>query len=329
MKERILGKTGLKAAEIGLGCMGMSEFYGQADEAESIKVIHTAVEKGVTMLDTADMYGRGHNEKLVGKAVQGIRDKIVLATKFGVVRSDDPEKRGVNGRPEYVKQACEDSLNRLGVEVIDLYYMHRKDPDTPIEETVGAMAELVKAGKVRHIGLSEVSPQNLRRAHAVHPVTALQIEYSLWTRDIEENGLLETCRELGIGIVAYSPLGRGFLSGNIDSADSLAPDDFRRYNPRFMGENMRKNSMMLADYKEMAAEIGCTPAQLAIAWTLAKGDDIIPIPGTKRLKYLEDNINAANFPLSKEQVERLEKIIDWKNIAGDRYGAEGMKTLDK
>jgi aryl-alcohol dehydrogenase-like predicted oxidoreductase len=324
-----LGKTGLKAAEIGLGCMGMSEFYGQADEAESIKVIHTAVEKGVTMLDTADMYGRGHNEKLVGKAVQGIRDKIVLATKFGVVRSDDPEKRGVNGRPEYVKQACEDSLNRLGVEVIDLYYMHRKDPGTPIEETVGAMAELIKEGKVRHIGLSEVSPQNLRRAHAVHPVTALQIEYSLWTRDIEENGLLEACRELGIGIVAYSPLGRGFLSGNIDSADSLAPDDFRRYNPRFMGENMRKNSMMLADFKEMAAETGCTPAQLAIAWTLAKGDDIIPIPGTKRLKYLEDNINAANFPLSKEQVERLEKIIDWKNIAGDRYGAEGMKTLDK
>ncbi|GAB1536240.1 aldo/keto reductase [Geovibrio sp. ADMFC3] len=329
MNERILGKTGLKAAEIGLGCMGMSEFYGQGDEAESIKVIRTAVEKGVTMLDTADMYGRGHNEKLVGKAIQGIRDKIVLATKFGVVRSDDPEKRGVNGRPEYVKQACEDSLNRLGIEVIDLYYMHRKDPDTPIEETVGAMAELVKAGKVRHIGLSEVSAQNLRRAHAVHPITALQIEYSLWTRDIEENGLLETCRELGIGIVAYSPLGRGFLSGNIESAESLAPDDFRRYNPRFMGENMQKNSMMLADYKKMAAETGCTPAQLAIAWTLAKGDDIIPIPGTKRLKYLEDNINAADFRLSKEQVERLEKIIDWKQIAGDRYGAEGMKTLDK
>ncbi|QAR34396.1 aldo/keto reductase [Geovibrio thiophilus] len=329
MKERILGKTGLKSAEIGLGCMGMSEFYGQADEAESVKVIRTAVEKGVTMLDTADMYGRGHNEVLVGKAVQGIRDRIVLATKFGIVRSDDPEKRGVNGSPEYVKQACDASLKRLGVDIIDLYYMHRKDPSTEIEETVSAMAELIKAGKVRHIGLSEVSAHNLKRAHAVYPITAVQAEYSLWTRDIEENGLLDTCRELGIGIVAYSPLGRGFLSGSIESAESLAPDDFRRNNPRFMGENMRKNAMMLAEYKKMAESIGCTPAQLAIAWILAKGEDIVPIPGTKRLKYLEDNINAANFRLTPEQVVRLEKIIDWKHIAGDRYGAEGMKTLDK
>lgn len=329
MNTRTLSAAGLKAAEIGLGCMGMSEFYGAGDEAESVKVIHTAVEKGVTMLDTADMYGKGANEILVGKAIKGLRDKIVLATKFGVVRSGDPHARGVNGRPEYVKSACEASLKRLDTDIIDLYYMHRKDPNVDIEATVGAMAELIKEGKIRCIGLSEVSAKNLRRAHAVHPIAALQIEYSLWTRDIEENDVLNTCRELGIGIVAYSPLGRGFLSGNIAKTDDLAPDDFRRYNPRFSGENLKHNASLLTDYKAFADKIGCTPAQLAIAWVLAKGEDIIPIPGTKRLKYLEDNINAANCKLSAEQVTELEKIINWKNIAGERYAEEGMKSLDK
>jgi aryl-alcohol dehydrogenase-like predicted oxidoreductase len=329
MQQRTISKTGLTAGAVGLGCMGMSEFYGDADEQESIKVIHAAVEKGATMLDTADMYGRGHNETLVGKAIKGMRDKIVLATKFGVVRGEDATFRGINGRPEYVRQACEDSLKRLGVDVIDLYYMHRKDPEVEIEETVGAMAELVRAGKVRMIGLSEVNASTLRRAQAVHPVSALQIEYSLWTRHIEENGVTETCRELGIGIVAYSPLGRGFLSATIDSPESLAQNDFRRYNPRFTGDNITHNVSLLKDYKAFAAEIGCTPAQLALAWVLAKGDNIIPIPGTKRLKYLEDNCNSVNFPLSPAQVSRLEKIIDWKNIAGDRYNPESMKALEQ
>jgi aryl-alcohol dehydrogenase-like predicted oxidoreductase len=326
MEQRTLS-AGLVSSALGLGCMGMSEFYGETDEAESIKVIHAAMEKGITMLDTADMYGSGHNEQLVGRAVAGKRDQVLIATKFGIVREPGEYARNINGRPEYVKAACEASLKRLGIDIIDLYYLHRKDPETSIEDTVGAMAELVKEGKVRFIGLSEVSAGTLDKAEAVHHISALQTEYSLWTRDIE-NGIMRACRKNGTGIVAYSPLGRGFLTGAITSADSLAENDFRRFNPRFAKENFDENAKIVAEIKAVADETGCTPAQLALAWVLAKGQDVVPIPGTKRIKYLEDNINSLNFKLSAETVTKLDKIASPERIKGLRYPEEGMKGLN-
>lgn len=308
----------LTVSALGLGCMGISEFYGEADEQESIRVIHRALDLGVTFLDTADMYGVGRNEELVGRAIRGRRDEVVLATKFGNVRGPNGERLGINGRPEYVRQACDASLKRLGVDHIDLYYQHRVDPDTPIEETVGAMAELVHAGKVRFLGLSEASAATLRRANAVHPITALQSEYSLWTRDPEEE-VLPTCRELGIGFVAYSPLGRGFLSGQFRSPEDLPADDFRRHNPRFQGENFQKNLRLVEAVQDMAREKGCTPSQLALAWLLAQGNDIVPIPGTKRVKYLEENLGALNVHLNADDLAQLEAVFPLGAAAGERY----------
>ncbi|GMA14660.1 aldo/keto reductase [Deinococcus metallilatus] len=308
----------LDVSALGLGCMGMSEFYGEADENESIRVIHRALDLGVTFLDTADMYGVGRNEELVGRAIRGRRDEVVLATKFGNVRGPGGERLGINGRPEYVRQACDASLKRLGVDHIDLYYQHRVDPQTPIEETVGAMAELVQAGKVRFLGLSEASAGTIRRANAVHPITALQSEYSLWTRDLEEE-ILPTCRELGIGFVAYSPLGRGFLSGQFRSPEDLPPDDFRRYNPRFQGKNFQKNLHLVEAVQDMARQKGCTPSQLALAWLLAQGDDIVPIPGTKRVRYLEDNLGALDVHLSADDLAQLEAVFPMGAAAGERY----------
>lgn len=308
----------LTVSALGLGCMGMSEFYGEADEQESIRVIHRALDLGVTFLDTADMYGVGRNEELVGRAIRGRRDEVVLATKFGNVRGPNGERLGINGRPEYVRQACDASLKRLGVDHIDLYYQHRVDPDTPIEETVGAMAELVQAGKVRFLGLSEASAATLRRANAVHPITALQSEYSLWTRDPEEE-VLPTCRELGIGFVAYSPLGRGFLSGQFRSPEDLPADDFRRHNPRFQGENFQKNLRLVEAVQDMAREKGCTPSQLALAWLLAQGNDIVPIPGTKRVRYLEENLGALDVHLNADDLAQLEAVFPLGAAAGERY----------
>lgn len=308
----------LTVSALGLGCMGISEFYGEADEQESIRVIHRALDLGVTFLDTADMYGVGRNEELVGRAIRGRRDEVVLATKFGNVRGPNGERLGINGRPEYVRQACDASLKRLGVDHIDLYYQHRVDPDTPIEETVGAMAELVQAGKVRFLGLSEASAATLRRANAVYPITALQSEYSLWTRDPEEE-VLPTCRELGIGFVAYSPLGRGFLSGQFRSPEDLPADDFRRHNPRFQGENFQKNLRLVEAVQDMAREKGCTPSQLALAWLLAQGNDIVPIPGTKRVKYLEENLGALNVHLNADDLAQLEAVFPLGAAAGERY----------
>src|SRR6185295_13290397 len=304
MEKRTLGQ-GLEVSAIGLGCMGMSEFYGARDEQRALDTIHRALDLGVTFLDTADMYGPFTNEKLVARAIAGRRDEVQLATKFGNVRGENGEYLGIRGDADYVRQACEASLERLGVDHIDLYYQHRVAKDTDIEETVGAMAELVEAGKVRHLGLSEASPETIRRAHAVHPITALQTEYSLWTRDPEDE-ILPTIRELGIGFVAYSPLGRGFLSGRITSPEDLDPDDFRRRNPRFQGENFDRNLELVDRVRELAGEKGTTPSQLALAWVLRQGDDIVPIPGTKRVAYLEENAGAASVELSDDELARIE-----------------------
>jgi aryl-alcohol dehydrogenase-like predicted oxidoreductase len=329
MPPRKLGRQGLVVSPQGLGCMGMSEFYGPRDDAESIATIHRALELGCNFLDTADMYGPYVNEELVGRAIAGRRDRFVVATKFGIVRPPgQPTVRSVSGKPAYVRQSCEGSLRRLGVETIDLYYQHRVDPDTPIEETIGAMAELVREGKVRFLGMSEAAPATLRRAHAVHPISALQSEYSLWTRD-PEDGVLATCRELGIGFVAYSPLGRGFLTGEIQRYEDLAPDDYRRFQPRFMGENFQKNLDLVARVREIAAEKGASPAQLALAWVLAQGDDVVPIPGTKRRKYLEQNWAANEIRLTREDLARLDAVAPRGAAAGERYPAAFMGSLNR
>jgi aryl-alcohol dehydrogenase-like predicted oxidoreductase len=325
MQTRRLGTEGLEVSMQGLGCMGMSEFYGQGDDDESIATIHRALELGVNFLDTADMYGPFTNEELVGRAISGRRDEVVLATKFANVRGPGGERLGVRGDPEYVHQACEASLKRLGVDHIDLYYQHRVDPKVPIEETVGAMAELVQAGKVRFLGLSEAAPDTVRRAHQVHPISALQTEYSLWTRDVEER-ILPTTRELGIGFVAYSPLGRGFLSGRFSSPEDLPEDDFRRHNPRFQGENFDRNLEIVERVRELAEEKSVTPAQLALAWVEHQGEDVVPIPGTKHRRYLEENVAATEIELDAEDLRRLDEAAPPGQTAGDRY--PDMSTVE-
>jgi aryl-alcohol dehydrogenase-like predicted oxidoreductase len=317
MQQRHIGELAVSA--LGLGCMGMSEFYGTADETEAIATIHRALDLGVTFLDTADMYGPFTNERLVGRAIKDRRAEVVLATKFGNERNPDGSRVGVNGRPEYVRAAADASLQRLGVEVIDLYYQHRVDKDTPVEETWGALAELVEAGKVRYVGISEAAPDTIRRANSVHPVTAVQTELSLWTRDPEENGVLEAVREVGAGFVAYSPIGRGFLSGQIRSLDDLEPDDFRRQNPRFQGENFTKNLELVDRVREIADEKGVTASQFALAWVLARGDDVVAIPGTKRVKYVEENAAAADITLTDDDLKRLDEAAPVGATAGDRY----------
>jgi aryl-alcohol dehydrogenase-like predicted oxidoreductase len=329
MEKRRLGRGGLEVSALGLGCMGMSDFYAGRDDAESVATIRRALDLGVTLLDTADMYGPFTNEELVGRAIKGRRDEVVIATKFGIMRDpSDPSVRGVNGRPEYVRQACEGSLKRLGVDVIDLYYQHRVDPATPIEETVGAMARLVEEGKVRFIGLSEAGAETLRRANSVHPVTALQSEYSLWSRDPEDENL-QACRELGVGFVAYSPLGRGFLTGQIKRFEDLAEDDYRRNSPRFQGENFRKNLDLVARIEEIAREKNCTAAQLALAWVMARGQDIVPIPGTKRRRYLEENLGALDVQLSEDDLRRIDEVAPKGAAAGTRYPEAMMSAVNR
>jgi len=329
MKFRKLGRSGLTVSALGLGCMGMSEFYGPRDDQESIATIHRALDLGMTFLDTSDIYGPHKNEELVGQAIRGRREQVVLATKFGIVRDPaNPSLRGVNGKPEYVRQSCEASLRRLGIETIDLYYQHRVDPATPIEETVGAMAELVKAGKVRHLGLSEAGARTLRRAVEVHPIAALQSEYSLWTRDPEEE-ILATCRELGVGFVAYSPLGRGFLTARFKRFEDLPADDYRRVSPRFQGDNFEKNLDLVRQVEEMAKAKGCKPSQLALAWVLAQGDDIVPIPGTKRRQYLEENVGAIDLELTAADLRRIDESFPQGAAAGLRYPEAMMKAVNR
>ena len=329
MEKRKLGSEGLVVSELGLGCMGMSEFYGTGDEDESIATIHRALELGIIFLDTADMYGPFTNEKLVGKAIEGRRDEVVLATKFGNVRGEDGSFRGVSGKPDYVRKACDASLSRLGVDHIDLYYQHRVDPETPIEETVGAMKELLEAGKVRYLGLSEAGPETIRKAHAVHPISALQSEYSLFSRDVEDE-VLPTVRELGIGFVPYSPLGRGFLTGRWRSIEDMPEDDTRSARfPRFAEENFKKNLELADRVREVADGKGITPGQLALAWLLAQGDDIVPIPGTKRREYLEDNAGAADVTLTEDDLVRIEEAMPRGSAAGERYSEEQMRAVGR